>query len=113
MCIKACAAWFSLCLHDCSHLAFSFKAFSSQLAKLGAQLALDLWDLTSAEVPSDSEVRGKRKAKEEQLHTFLRRIAGWTHSVRLHKRGVDCISFAVIVFVKKAYGRAYRQFTVV
>ena len=124
MFIGVCTAWSAwngllLCLHDCSHLAFSYKAYKS-LFSVGSlpswlhSLIWDLWDLTSAEVPSDSEVRGRRrKRKRSVAHTFLRCIAEWTHSVRLHKRGLDCISFAVIVFAEKAYGRAYRQFTVV
>ena len=121
--IDTCSAWFAwnglhLCMHDCSHLAYKaligFEAFICSLPSWVHSLLWDLWDLTSAEVPSDSEVRGRRrKRKRSVAHTFLRCIAEWTHSVRLHKRGLDCISFAVIVFAEKAYGRAYRQFTVV
>ena len=72
--IETCSAWFAwnglhLCMHDCSHLAYKaligFEAFICSLPSWVHSLLWDLWDLTSAEVPSDSEVRGRRrKAKE-------------------------------------------------
>ena len=72
MSIETCSAWFAwnglhLCMHDCSHLAYKaligFEAFICSLPSWVHSLLWDLWDLTSAEVPSDSEVRGKRRRK--------------------------------------------------
>ena len=67
MSIETCSAWFAwnglhLCMHDCSHLAYKaligFESFRSQLAKLGAQLAL-------GSVGSDHLQRSHRTAQSE------------------------------------------------
>ena len=80
-------------------------AYRLQLASLGAQLALDLWDQTSAQSHRIVESEGEEKRKRSSC-TFLVvhcRVDAFCYTA---KGRIDCISFAGIVFVKKAYGKS-------
>ena len=111
MSIETCSALFAwnglhLCMHDCSHLAYKaligFEAFICSLPSWVHSLLWDLWDLIICRGPvGQRSPREEKKSKRGQLHIRLCLIAGWTHSVRLHRRVFDCISIAVYCIRKE------------
>ena len=120
MSIETCSAWFAwnglhLCMHDCSHLAYKaligFESFRSQLAKLGAQLAL-------GSVGSDhlqrshrtAQSEGGRKAKEVSCTLACVLLQGGRILFDCTGEYLIASLLLFIVYAKKAYGRAYRLF---